>query len=323
MATKGIGPATPGDAPTGSHRPVLLHPLIKHLNPTPGACVVDATLGGGGVTAALLDAVGPTGHVIACDRDGDAIARAAQRWSDVSNLELVHTNFSQIATAVPSKYRGAVDGICFDLGLSSPQLDTASRGFSFMRDGPIDMRMDQSAELTGATIVNEWDLDRLVACIKDYSDERFATRIAKAIVAARPLESTVRLAHVISQAIPRSQWPKRIHPATRTFQALRIAVNDELSAIAPGINGAVDLLSPGGRLGIISFHSLEDTIVKRLLYALALTCVCPPQQPFCTCAHRASLILPSRRGIPPSEEEIAMNPRARSARLRIAVRTSH
>ena len=318
--------ATPGaPAPeTAGHRPVLLHHLIESLQPQPGQTAVDATLGGGGVTRALLARVAPGGRVIAVDRDDSATEKArATAVPDGVSLDLVHGDFAELDTIVDRLGVSAVDAIAFDLGISSLQLDDATRGFSFSRDGPLDMRMDRDTPYRARDIVNDASEDELAQLLRELGDERFARRIARAIVAARrrrPLESTSDLRRVIEESIPRRMWPKRIHPATRTFQALRIAVNGELDSLERGLQAALRILRPGGRLGVISFHSLEDTLVKNALHVAATSCICPPQQPHCTCAHRATVSLITRRAIRPDADEIAGNPRARSARLRVAER---
>jgi 16S rRNA (cytosine1402-N4)-methyltransferase len=215
----------------------------------------------------------------------------------------------------------SVDGVVLDLGISSLQLDDPVRGFSFRLPGPLDMRMDSSSGASAADIVNEWPEADLVALIRTYGEERFARGIAAAIVRSRaghPIATTTQLSEVIERTIPRRFWPKRIHPATRTFQALRIEVNHELESLTAGLQAAIRIIRPGGRLGVVSFHSLEDTIVKNALHVAAQNCLCPPQQTHCTCAHRASLLLLSRKAIKPDAAELATNPRARSARLRIA-----
>ena len=316
--------ATPGAPPpeAAGHRPVLLHHLIQSLQPQAGQTAVDATLGGGGVTRALLERVAPGGRVIAVDRDAGAIeaAHALAVAEDVT-LDLVHGNYADLDAIVAGLGVDAVDSIALDLGISSLQLDDAERGFSFSHDGPLDMRMDRRQSLRAADIVNEWSETDLAQLIFELGDERFARRIARAIVAARrrgPLETTAQLRHLIETTVPRHLWPKRIHPATRTFQALRIAVNGELDDLERGLQASLRIIRPGGRLGVISFHSLEDTLVKNTLHVAATSCLCPPQQPHCTCAHRATISLITRRAIRPDADEIAVNPRARSARLRVA-----
>ena len=315
-------PGRPGAEPSG-HRPVLLHPLIESLQPRPGQVAVDGTLGAGGVTAALLERVGPDGRVLAIDRDPAAIEAARRRFATAGgSLVLAQGNFADLAEIAPAHGVDAADVICLDLGISSVQLDDPARGFSFRFDGPLDMRMDpEEATANAADIVNGWDETDLAVLIRSYGEERFAGAVASAISRERrrsPIETTGRLREVVERAIPRRFWPKRIHPATRTFQALRIEVNHELESLERGLQAAISLLRPGGRLGVIAFHSLEDTLVKNALHVAAQNCLCPPQQPHCTCAHRASLFLLTRKAIKPDAEELAANPRARSARLRVA-----
>jgi 16S rRNA (cytosine1402-N4)-methyltransferase len=317
--------ATPGEPPEASlHRPVLLTPLIQNLQPQEGQVAVDGTLGGGGVTAALLGGVGATGRVLGIDRDPTAIARARQRFAGAvgERLTLAQGDFADIDRIAAGHGIVAADSVCLDLGTSSPQLDDPARGFSFRNDGPLDMRMDQTeATPTAADLLNSWEEADLVALIRGYGDERFAAAIARAVVRQRrerPLATTSQLRELVERTVPHRFWPKRIHPATRTFQALRIEVNHELESLRRGLQAAISLLRPGGRLGVISFHSLEDSLVKNALHVAAQNCLCPPQQPYCTCAHRASLLILTRRAIRPDATEMALNPRARSARLRVA-----
>ena len=319
--------ATPGDSPSwAGHRPVLLHPLIENLQSQPGHTVVDGTLGAGGVTFALSERVGPSGKVIAIDRDPGAVQLARVRFADMPQVTLVHGDFADLVPILGGMGIEAVDVVTLDLGISSVQLDNSERGFTFQADGPLDMRLDRSGQtLTAADIVNHYDEVALARMLRDLGGERFARPIARSLVRARaraPLTRTVEVRQVVEASIPRRLWPARIHPATRTFQALRIEVNDELSSLQRGLQATIQVLRPGGRLGVISFHSLEDTLVKTALHVAATDCLCPPQQPICTCAHRASLSLPSRRAIRPDATELAANPRSRSARLRVAIRLS-
>jgi len=317
---------TPGTAVPdrdGGHRPVLLHPLIESLQPRPGQIAVDGTLGGGGVTAALVERVLPGGRVIAVDRDPAAVARGRERFAGYGDaVSVVHGDFADLSPILRECGVGAVDIVTLDLGVSSLQLDAPDRGFSFRFDGPLDMRMDtQGADPTAADVVNMWSEADLASLIRDYGEERFARSVAAAIVRERgkhPITTTAQLRECVERAIPRRYWPKRIHPATRTFQALRIEVNHELDSLERGLQAAIRELRPGGRLGVIAFHSLEDILVKNALHVAAQNCVCPPQQPICTCAHRASLFLLTRKAIKADAAEIAANPRARSARLRVA-----
>lgn len=229
-------------------------------------------------------------------------------------------DFRDVARIAREVHLGRVDGVLFDLGVSSLQLDDPERGFSFRQDGPLDMRMDPGARLTAERIVNQLPERELAGLIRTLGQERWAARIARFVVQRRPLRTTRELVAAVEAAIPRAAWPRDIHPATRTFQAIRMHVNDELPSLELGLRGALEVLKPGGRLVVISFHSLEDAVVKRLFDTESRDCVCPPQQPICTCGHRASLRVLTRRPLRPSEAEVAANPRSRSARLRAAER---
>ncbi len=315
--------ATPGGlaSDAAGHRPVLLHPLIESLQPRPGQTYIDGTLGAGGYVASVLERVRPGGRVLGIDRDPAAVEAARRRFAAASGAIVEQGDFAFLEAIAARHGIDRVDGVMFDLGLSSVQLDDPARGFSFRFDGPLDMRMDPREGRTAADLVNEWSEADLTALIRTYGDERFARRIAAAIVRRRADEAittTTQLRDIVERTIPRRFWPKRIHPATRTFQALRIEVNHELESLNEGLQAAIRILRPGGRLGVVSFHSLEDTIVKNALHVSAQNCLCPPQQTHCTCAHRASLLLLSRKAIKPDAAELAANPRARSARLRVA-----
>jgi 16S rRNA (cytosine1402-N4)-methyltransferase len=316
--------ATPG-GPTPEatgHRPVLLHPLIENLQPRPGQTYVDGTLGAGGYVAAFLERVLPGGRILGIDRDPAAVAMARRRFAAHGGAFIAaHGDFADMEAIAAAHGVDTVDGVVLDLGISSVQLDDPARGFSFRLDGPLDMRMDGGGGITAADIVNQWPEADLTALIRTYGEERFARGIAGAIArnrAVQPYTTTGQLRETVERTIPRRFWPKRIHPATRTFQALRIEVNHELESLNTGLQAAIRIIRPGGRLGVVSFHSLEDTIVKNALHVAAQNCVCPPQQTHCTCAHRASLLLLSRKAIKPDAAELATNARARSARLRIA-----
>ena len=275
----------------------------------------------------ILAASSPDGRLLGLDRDPAALEAAVARLASCAGrVELVHSSFSQLAEVARVHGFVPADGVLFDLGLSSLQLADPGRGFAFMVDGPLDMRFDpQAGEPTAADLVNTSSSEELAVLVDRYGEEKRARYIAEAIVAARPLHSTVELAAVVEQAVRSvsgrsGDRRERIHPATRTFQALRIAVNDELAAVEAALPQAVEVLSPGGRLAVISFHSLEDRIVKRFLRQESRDCICSPEMPVCTCEHRATLRLATRKPIRPAAEEVIANPRARSARLRVAER---
>jgi 16S rRNA (cytosine1402-N4)-methyltransferase len=282
---------------------------------------VDATLGGGGHARALLERIQPGGRLIGIDRDPDAIIRvgAALAGFDPQPI-LIQANFAEIEDLAQRAGFRQVDGVLFDLGLSSYQLDTPERGFSFRAEAPLDMRMDPSQPVSAAELVNRMDQGDLARVIARLGEERWAKRIAEFIVRRRPLATTSDLARAVENAIPRAAWPRDIHPATRTFQAIRMEVNDELGSLEQGLKGAIRILKPGGRMAAISFHSLEDRLVKATIAAESKDCICPPQQPVCTCAHRALLRAVTRKPVRPSTAEISANPRSRSARLRVAER---
>jgi 16S rRNA (cytosine1402-N4)-methyltransferase len=306
------------------HVPVLYDAVLTHLALGPGDDVIDGTLGGGGHAAGLLQAIAPDGRLLGLDRDPEALARARERLAPFwGRAVLVHSSFRDLECVAYRHHFLPADGVLLDLGLSSYQLSAPERGFSFMQDGPLDMRFDPSQGLSAADLVNELPTAELADILYRYGEERQSRRIARAIVAARPLETTRELAEVIAREVGGSGARQgrrrgRIHPATRSFQALRIAVNDELGALEAVLPQAVELLRSGGRMVVISFHSLEDRMVKQFLRRQARDCVCPPQQPVCTCQHQATLRLVTRRPVRPDETEVAHNPRARSARLRVA-----
>jgi len=301
------------------HVPVLFQEVLDGLEVTPGGRYIDATVGGGGHAGGILAASSPDGRLLGLDRDTAAIETAHVQLALYSErVTLVHSSFNRLAEVAQSHGYVPADGILFDLGLSSLQLADPTRGFAFTIDGPLDMRFDSTADgLTAATLVNELSLQELMDTLYQFGEEVQARRIAEAIVDARPLYTTKELASVIERVVRRRG---RIHPATRTFQALRIAVNDELSMLTAALPQAVGLLSPGGRLAVIGFHSLEDRLVKRFLRRESRDCICPPEVPACLCDHRATLRLITRKPIRPTADEIATNPRARSARLRVAER---
>lgn len=283
--------------------------------------MVDCTLGAGGHTRLILDRIGADGRLLAIDRD-EAAVEAARAALDTAAPKpaLVHADFGDLLEVARGAGFGQVRGILFDLGLSSVQLDDPDRGFSFRLDGPLDMRMDRTRSVTAAQVVNELTEHELAEVIRRLGEERWAARVASFIVARRPLLRTRELAAAVEAAIPRRAWPADIHPATRTFQAIRMQVNDELGSLERGLRGALEILEPGGRLVVISFHSLEDRLVKSLFATESRDCVCPPGQPVCTCGHQASLRVVTRKVLRASPEEVAANPRSRSAKLRAAER---
>jgi 16S rRNA (cytosine1402-N4)-methyltransferase len=300
------------------HIPVLFEEALAALRVRPSGHYLDATTGMGGHAAGILRAAAPDGRLLGIDADPEAIQyaeRALGPFGDRVTLRVA--SFRNMAQVSRGCGFSQVDGILMDLGLSSRQLSDAARGFSFGREGPLDMRMDPRQEQTAALLVNRLPEADLADLLWRFGEERHARRIARAIVSARPLETTTQLADLIARAVGHRG---RIHPATRSFQALRIAVNDELVALAEALPQARDLLGPGGRLVVIAFHSLEDRIVKRFLHGEASDCICPPGLPACHCGHKATMHLPSRRATRPSEEELSANPRARSASLRVGER---
>lgn len=285
----------------------------------PGGRYIDATIGGAGHAAGILAASSPDGRLLGLDRDPAAVDVARARLTSYLGRGVIeHSSFVHLAEVARSHQFVPVDGVLFDLGLSSLQLADPSRGLAFMADGPLDMRFDPTCGgPTAADLVNDLSLEELAALLYRYGEEKQARRIAQAIVAARPLHTTRELAAVVERAVG---WRGRrnIHPATRTFQALRIAVNDELAALEAALPQAVEILAPGGRLVVISFHSLEDRLVKEFMRRESRDCICPPEVVVCTCGHRASLRVITRKPVRPTAQEIAANPRARSARLRVA-----
>ena len=300
------------------HQPVLLEEVIRGLKPRSGNFYIDATVGLGGHALAILEACGPEGMLLGLDQDAEALRIASRRLSPYSGrYEVVHSNFSQLKEIAAARRIKECDGILLDLGVSSLQLDYAERGFSFQKDGPLDMRMDRELPLTADEIVNFYHEKDLANLIYQFGEERLSRKIARAIVRARPVHSTQELASVITKAV-RPGGAHRIHPATRTFQAIRIHVNDELNRLAQFLQSAVQLLSSGARMLVISFHSLEDRIVKEAFRTLSTDCICPPGLPECVCGHKRVLRLITRKPVVPSPTEMGRNPRSRSAKLRIA-----
>lgn len=305
------------------HVSVLLDECIENLAIKPDGIYVDGTLGLGGHSYEIASRL-TTGRLIGIDRDETAIARAGERLAPFADkITLVHGNFSDTASILDDLGIDAVDGMLFDLGVSSPQLDEAERGFSYMNDAPLDMRMDRSEGLTAYDVVNDYSADRLNRIFWDYGEERYARRISAAIIAARekkPVETTFELVDIIKGALPAAALREKQHPAKRCFQAIRIAVNDELGAISALMDTAPDKLKLGGRLCVISFHSLEDRIVKSGIAARENGCTCPREAPICTCGFIKTLKSVCRKPILPGADEIERNPRARSAKLRVAER---
>jgi 16S rRNA (cytosine1402-N4)-methyltransferase len=304
-----------------AHIPVLYQEVLDLLQPQPGGRFIDGTLGAGGHTAGLLTAATPGGQLLAFDRDPEAIAFARQRLGDLAErVVFVNASFAEMGKLAPTHGFAGVDAILLDLGLSSRQLAAAGRGFSFLQEGPLDMRFSPTQTTTAADLVNNLSEAELADIFWRYSDERQSRQFAQAIVAARPVTTTTQLAQIIANRAGRRQGRRqgRLHPATQVFQALRIAVNEELSMLAQGLAAAVSLLKPGGRLAVISFHSLEDRMVKQFIREQSRDCVCPPTQPVCTCAAQAQLRPVTRKAVQASAEEIERNPRSRSARLRVA-----
>src|SRR6187397_188677 len=300
------------------HLPVLADEVIEMLAPAPGSLHIDATLGGGGHTERILEASNPDGRLLGLDADPAAIARVDARLRPVygDRLVLRQANFRELAEVAPAAGFGAVDGAMFDLGLSSFQLADTERGFGFRAGGPLDMRFDTGRGVPAAELLATLDQDELTALFRRYGEEPKAGRIARAIVDVRrstPVETAEDLAALIERVSPPNpRQPRRTHPATRVFQALRIAVNEELDALQDGLAAALDLLRPGGRVVVLSYHSLEDRIVKRFFNAERRGCVCPPEAPVCVCGHEPRLRLVTRPSLTPTAAEIAANPRARS-----------
>jgi 16S rRNA (cytosine1402-N4)-methyltransferase len=309
------------------HISALYKEVMAGLQVRPGGKYIDATVGAAGHAAGILQASAPDGQLLGLDADPTAVSFARKVLSPYGGRAIVQVaNFRRLKDVAIDCGFDQADGILLDLGLSSRQLADAGRGFAFSRTGPLDMRLDPRQGQSAADLVNHLRESELADLLWRYGEERQARRIAKAIVAARPLTTTEQLAELVAQtarqgAQARRQGRERIHPATRTFQALRIAVNDELDALAQALPQALDLLRPGGRLAVISFHSLEDRVVKHFCQQEARDCICPPDTPMCICQHRATLRLITRKPVRPAPEEVARNPRSRSARLRIAERT--
>ena len=306
-----------------THKPVLLEECLDGLNIRPGGVYLDGTLGRAGHSLEIVKRLA-AGRLIAIDRDKAALDAAPARFGEyLDRVTLVQGSFGGLAGILASLNVGGVDGMLFDLGVSSPQLDDGSRGFSYLQDAPLDMRMDQSAPLTARDVVNGWSQEELKRVLWQYGEERYAGPIAAAIVRERgnaPIETTGQLAELIRSAMPAKACREKQHPAKRSFQAIRIAVNDELGELERLLECALEALNPGGRLAIISFHSLEDRLVKTAYARWARGCTCPPDFPVCVCGKTPRVKLVGRRPITAGEEELKENPRARSAKLRLAER---
>ena len=306
--------------------PVLVEEVVSMLAAAPGSLQIDATIGGGGHAERILGATDPDGRLLGLDADGAAIARVGDRLGPRfgDRLRLRQANFRELAEVAPAEGFGAVDGCFFDLGLSSYQLSDADRGFGFRTGGPLDMRFDTRRGVPASELLATLDATELAALFRRFGEEPFAGRVARAIVEARrtgPIATAEELATLVERVTPsRAPGRRRIHPATRVFQALRIAVNEELEALAAGLAAALDLLRPGGRLVVLSYHSLEDRIVKRFFQAERRGCICPPEAPVCICGRSPRVRLLNPKGLVPGDDEVAANPRARSARLRTAER---
>jgi 16S rRNA (cytosine1402-N4)-methyltransferase len=302
---------------TEGHIPVLLREVIEALEVRTGRTYLDATVGGGGHAVAILEAGAPHGRLLGLDRDPEAVRRSAKRLAVYEDrAAVVHASYVDLLTVSRATGYLPLHGIVFDLGFSSWQIDAADRGFAFSLEGPLDMRFDPGTEISAADLVNDLPADELAGLLYRYGEEPRSRQIARAIVEARPIDTTVQLAEVISRALGRRRGA--LHPATLTFQALRIAVNQELESIERALPDAVHALAPGGRLAVITFHSLEDRIVKRFLQQESRDCICPSEYPICQCAHVRTVRLVTRKPMVPSAAELAANPRSRSAKLRVA-----
>jgi len=306
------------------HKPVLLDECLDALDIKPDGTYLDGTLGRAGHSLAILRRL-TAGRLIGIDRDLTAIDAARERLAEFGDhVTLVHGNFADLGNILQELGITKIDGMLFDLGVSSPQLDEPQRGFSYMHDAPLDMRMDETAALDAGEVVNTWSYEELRRILYEYGEERYAPQIAKAIVRRRvdkPVRTTGELVEIIRTAMPSAALREKQHPAKRSFQAIRIAVNGELDALPPMLEAAANGLAPGGRLAVITFHSLEDRIVKQKMRELATGCTCPPEFPVCVCGKKPKLKLISRKPIAAGAQELTENPRARSAKLRVAERT--
>ncbi len=303
------------------HEPVLLNEVLQWMDVQPGGVYCDGTLGGGGHSGAMLRASNGTATLYGIDRDMMAINAASQRLGQFAGFHALHGNFHDGKELLQAADAPLLDGVLLDLGVSSPQLDKGERGFSYHEDAPLDMRMDTTQGITAADLLNTASEAEIARIIKDYGEEKWAARIAHIICehrAKKPMETTFDLVHAVDAAIPKAVRRKDDgHPARRTFQAIRIAVNDELDPLDKALCDFVDCLKPGGRLLVITFHSLEDRLVKRCFQRLQNPCTCPPKAPICTCGKKPMVKVLAKGAVPPSDEEVERNPRARSAKLRV------
>ena len=303
-----------------NHVSVLLNECLEGLNIKENGIYVDGTLGGAGHSSEILKRLSKEGRLIGIDQDTDALKAAKERLKDYSNVTFVHSNFSNIENVLNNLNIDGVDGILMDLGVSSYQLDEGERGFSYMKDAPLDMRMNRENDFSAYNVVNEYSEEDLYRIIRDYGEEKFAKIIASFIVENRQeknIETTLELVEIIKNAIPAKARREGPHPAKRTFQAIRIEVNSELSILNKTIEDGVEKLNKGGRMAIITFHSLEDRIVKNKFRDLAVSCRCPKEFPVCVCGEKAKVKIISRKAIEPTKEEVEINPRSRSAKLRV------
>ena len=303
-----------------NHVSVLLNECLEGLNIKENGIYVDGTLGGAGHSSEILKRLSNEGRLIGIDQDTDALKAAKERLKDYSNVTFVHSNFSNIENVLNNLNIDGVDGILMDLGVSSYQLEEGERGFSYMKDAPLDMRMNRENDFSAYNVVNEYSEEDLYRIIRDYGEEKFAKRIASFIVENRQeknIETTLELVEIIKNAIPAKARREGPHPAKRTFQAIRIEVNSELSILNKTIEDGVEKLNKGGRMAIITFHSLEDRIVKNKFRDLAVSCRCPKEFPVCVCGEKAKVKIISRKAIEPTKEEVEVNPRSRSAKLRV------
>ena len=303
-----------------NHVSVLLNECLEGLNIKENGIYVDGTLGGAGHSSEILKRLSKEGRLIGIDQDTDALKAAKERLKDYSNVTFVHSNFSNIENVLNNLNIDGVDGILMDLGVSSYQLDEGERGFSYMKDAPLDMRMNRDKDFSAYNVINEYSEEDLYRIIRDYGEEKFARRIASFIVENRQeknIETTLELVEIIKSAIPAKARREGPHPAKRTFQAIRIEVNSELSILNKTIEDGVGKLNKGGRMAIITFHSLEDRIVKNKFRDLAVSCRCPKEFPVCVCGEKAKVKIISRKAIEPTKEEVEINPRSRSAKLRV------